>query len=105
MLLCFNPLLPRLARILTDGALRDYSTIDELLAIRPEPDNPWVLPWSDEVLDMPFYRSHGSSELEIEKAGSFTNRLHEWGLRAGFPVPPKVHDIRAEVLYWISKYA
>lgn len=102
MPLYFNPLLFRLARFVSDGAFRDYSTIDELLAIQPGRDNPWILYWKDEILDVPFYRS---SDLEIEKAGSFNYRLYEWGLRTGFWEPPKIHSVRREVLYWLSKFA
>ena len=33
MLLCFNPMLPLLARLLVHGAFRDFRTIEELLQI------------------------------------------------------------------------
>jgi hypothetical protein len=34
-LLCFNPLLPLLARLLAYGAFRDYPDIDDLLQVMP----------------------------------------------------------------------
>lgn len=46
--LYFSPILPFLAKLLASQAFRDYSIIKELLEIRPEKGDPWVLEWKEE---------------------------------------------------------
>ncbi|KAH6883470.1 hypothetical protein B0T10DRAFT_138645 [Thelonectria olida] len=101
-LLCFNPMLPFLARLLAYGAFRDYKTIDDLLTIVPPEDEMWVIQWKDHLLETPFFRSHSSED--IETAGAFSHRLRSLGLRAGYPTPPRHHDIRAEGLYLMNQF-
>ena len=107
MLLCFNPMLPFLARLLVHGAFRDYHTIEELLSILPPEDEMLQLYWRDELLDTPFFKkqSNMDSEEKIETAGAFSNRLRALGFRAGYARPPTGHDFRAEGLYWIGMCA
>ncbi|KAF5965393.1 carbonic anhydrase 2 [Fusarium coicis] len=101
-LLCFNPMLPFLARILAHGAFRDYRTIDDLLAITPPEGEMWVIQWKDHLLDTPFFRSQPGKD--IETAGAFSHRLRLLGLRAGYPTPPRHHDIRAEGLHLMNQF-
>ena len=99
-ILCFNPLLPFLARLLAHGAFRDYNTIDDLLRIVPREGEMWVLQWKDELLETPFFKSQSTDN--IETATAFSERQRFLGLRAGYAVPPRNHDIRAEGLYLMS---
>ncbi|KAI8714908.1 Chromo domain-containing protein [Fusarium sp. LHS14.1] len=99
--LCYNPMLPFLARLLAYEAFRDYKTIDELLTIVPPKDEMWVIQWKEHLLETPFFRSQSSED--IETAGAFSHRLRSLGLRAGYPIPPRHHDIRAEGLYLMSQ--
>lgn len=95
-------MLPFLAKLLAYGAFRDYKTIDDLLTISPPEDEMWVIQWKDHLLEAPFFRSRSSED--IETAGAFSHRLRSLGLRAGYPTPPRHHDIRAEGLYLMSTY-
>lgn len=106
MILCFNPILPFLARLIVHGAFRDYDTIEELLGILPPEDEMLQLHWKDELLDTPFFKARSSrnSEERIETAGAFSKRQQAWGHRAGYPKPPTGHDFRAEGLYWIGTF-
>ncbi|RSL83113.1 hypothetical protein CEP52_016802 [Fusarium oligoseptatum] len=99
--LCYNPMLPFLARLLAYEAFRDYKTIDELLTIVPPKDEMWVIQWKEHLLETPFFRSQSSED--IETAGAFSHRLRSLGLRAGYPIPPRPHDIRAEGLHLMSQ--
>ncbi|EXK83429.1 hypothetical protein FOQG_12291 [Fusarium oxysporum f. sp. raphani 54005] len=101
-ILCFNPMLPFLARILAYGAFRDYRTIDDLLSITPPEGEMWVIQWKDHLLETPFFRSQ--SGKDIETAGAFSHRLRSLGLRAGYPTPPRHHDIRAEGLHLMNQF-
>lgn len=97
-------MLPFLARLLVHGAFRDYTTVEELLRIKPPNDEMLQLHWKDELLDTPFFKAQSSkdSEERIETAAAFSKRFRAWGLRAGYPKPPTGHDFRAEGLYWIG---
>lgn len=101
MLLCLNPLLPIIARLLASGAFRDYSSFDELTRIRPTTEEPVSLHWKTELLDSPFFKSY-SNEEKIETASSFSHRHRDLGIRVGYVDPPTIHDFRREVLYWIG---
>lgn len=104
MILCLNPMLPFLARLVVHGAFRDYDTIEELLNIKPPDDEMLQLHWKDELLDTPFFKAQSTrnSGERIETAAAFSKRFRAWGLRAGYPKPPTGHDFRAEGLYWIG---
>ncbi|EXJ88025.1 hypothetical protein A1O1_04952 [Capronia coronata CBS 617.96] len=106
VILCFNPMLPFLARLLVHGAFRDYDTIEELFGIIPPDDEMLQLHWKDEVLDTPFFKAQSSksSTDRIETADAFSKRNRALGLRAGHSKPPTGHDFRAEGLYWIDKF-
>jgi len=101
-ILCFNPMLPFLARLLAHKAFRDYKTIDELLKIVPREDEMLVLQWRDDLIETPFFKSQ--SKDTIETATAFSHRQRLLGLRAGYATPPRHHDIRAEGLYLMSMY-
>lgn len=103
MPLCFNPMLPFLARLLAYRAFRDYHAIDDLLKIMPPEGEMMVIEWKEELLETPFFRSQSNDE--IETAGAFSHRLRLLGLRAGYATPPRNHDIRAEGLHLMSSYA
>ncbi|KAK2022058.1 hypothetical protein LX32DRAFT_574259 [Colletotrichum zoysiae] len=103
-LIC-NPMLPILAILVAEKAFKDYSTLTELLAIEPADDEMLQLRWNDRILDQPFFKSASSkgTTRKIETANAFSRRLRELGFRAGYPCPPRVHDFRAEGLYWIDQ--
>ncbi|KAK5311125.1 hypothetical protein LTR93_011817 [Exophiala xenobiotica] len=81
MILCFNPMLPFLARLLVHRAFRDYGTIEELLSIIPAEDEMLQLHWKDELLDAPFLKAQSTkdSEERIETADAFSKRHRAWG--------------------------
>ena len=92
-----------MARLLAYGAFENYSTVDELLRISPPDDGVQVLEWKSDFLETPFFRSQSSDN--IETAGAFSRRLRELGLRAGYPTPPRNHDIRAEGLHLMGTFS
>lgn len=73
-----------LARAIADNAFRDYSTMEELLDIESPEDEMYHLRQSDGVLNKPFF--HVISTGEMEKADTFSRRLRELGVRAGYQV-------------------
>ncbi|KAL2050086.1 hypothetical protein ABVK25_009696 [Lepraria finkii] len=95
-----NPVLTMLARAIADNAFRDYSTMEELFDIEPPEDKMYHLRQRDGVLDKPFF--HVLSTGEMEKADTFSRRLRELGIRAGYLRPPTIHDFRAEGLYLVG---
>lgn len=95
-----NPVLTLLARAIADGAFRDYSTMEELLAIEPPNDEMYCLHQSDRVHGKPFFQAISTGQME--KASTFSKRLKALGLRAGYIHPPTIHDFRAEGLYLIG---
>lgn len=97
-----NPVLTMLARAIADHAFRDYSTMEELLAIEPPEDEMYHLRQHESVLDKPFF--HVISTGEMEKADTFSRRLRELGVRAGYLRCPTIHDFRAEGLYLIDVF-
>ncbi len=89
-----NPVLTMLARAIADNAFRDYSTIEELLEIEPPENETYLLRQNESVLGKPFF--YVVSTGETEKADTFSRRLKELGVRAGYLWPPTIHDFRAE---------
>lgn len=97
MPLFLNPLLPHLAFLIATKAFKNYKTLEKLLEAEPRPgEDITQLEWSDDQLDKPFYPS--MSGTGVGKANAFGDRFRAAGIRAGFPSPPRVHDIRAEGL-------
>lgn len=96
-----NPVLTMLARAIADNAFRDHSSMEELLEIRL-PENEMYHLWQNEsVPGKPFF--HVVSTGEIEKADTFSRRLRELGVRAGYLRPPAIDDFRAEGLYLVGR--
>jgi hypothetical protein len=95
-----NLILPMLAMSVARGAIRDYSTIEELLEIPPPEKEIYRLYWKPCMLDKPFYENQTG---EIKKANSFSSRLNGLGRCTGYPNPPTIHDFRAEGLHLIGK--
>ncbi|KIW99556.1 uncharacterized protein Z518_11295 [Rhinocladiella mackenziei CBS 650.93] len=93
MILCLNPMLPFLARLVVHGAFRDYDTIKQLFRISPPEDEMLQLHWKDELLDTPFFKAQFTKDFEerIETAGAFSKIHRAWGASA-------------EGLYWIDKF-
>jgi hypothetical protein len=55
--------------------------------------------------DTPLFLSQSAKGAKrIENAGAFGNRHKECGIRTGSPVPPTVHDWRAEGLLLTGMY-
>ena len=99
-----NPELPYPAIWLTRGAFRDYETLGELLTIIPTQEERCItIHWKDDLRNQPvFHSSSANGENTIESAGAFSQRHKELGIRAGFPVPPTIHDWRAEGLFLVG---
>jgi len=98
-----NPVLTMLARAIADNAFRDYSTMEELLEIEPPENEMYHLRQNESVLGKPFF--HVVSTGDMEKADTFSRRLRELGVRAGYLRPPTIHDFRAEGLYLVGRVA
>lgn len=96
-----NPVLTMSARAIADNAFRDYSTMEELLEIEPPENEMYHLRQNESVLGKPFF--HVVSTGEMEKADTFSRRLRELGVRAGYLRPPTIHDFRAEGLYLVGR--
>ena len=96
-----NPVLTMLARAIAENAFRDYSTMEELLEIEPPENEMYHLRQNESVLGKPFF--HVVSTGEMEKADTFSRRLRELGVRAGYLRPPTIHDFRAEGLYLVGR--
>ncbi|KAH0542349.1 hypothetical protein FGG08_003287 [Glutinoglossum americanum] len=99
--LLVNPVLFLLAIALADNAFRDYSTLEEILAIEPPADEDlYHIEWKDDILDMPFFRTatfEGPTN-KIQKSNSFSHQLVALGRRAGYEENITVHDARREAL-------
>ena len=89
-----------LARAIADYAFRDYSIIEELLAIEPPEDKIYYFRQYGSILNKPFF--YMISTGEIEKADTFSRRLRELGIRTGYLRCPTIYDFRAEGLYLIG---
>ncbi|KAK3364947.1 hypothetical protein B0T24DRAFT_598267 [Lasiosphaeria ovina] len=89
-ILCFNPMLPFLARLLAHGAFRDYDSIHDLLNMVPREDEMLVLEWKDDLLETPFFKSQSTDNIETARAFGARQRL--LGLRAGYAIRYR-HDI------------
>jgi hypothetical protein len=85
---------------------RDYKTLEELFAITPTQEDRVVqLYWEEDLRDTPLFLSQSTKGAKrIENAGAFGSRHSECGIRAGFPVPPTIHDWRAEGLFLTGVY-
>ncbi|KAH7117175.1 hypothetical protein B0J13DRAFT_590224 [Dactylonectria estremocensis] len=101
-LLCFNPMIPFLARLLAYGAFRDCRTIEDLLTIVPPEDEMLVLQWKDNLLETLFFKSQSTDNIGSAAAFSHGQRL--LGLRAGYATPSSHHDIRAEALHLMNLF-
>ncbi|KAL1847875.1 hypothetical protein Plec18170_008285 [Paecilomyces lecythidis] len=98
--LLLNPMIPILAILLANGRLRDYRTVDEILAIpAPPEDEVYVLEWADPA--RPLFE--GLDGL-IQKAAALGRILKDLAERAGYDVNPTMHDFRAEGLYLIGMF-
>ncbi len=74
--------------------------MEELLAIEPPEDEMYHLQQNENVLGTPFFSVISSGKME--KAETFSRRLRELGVRAGYLRPPTIHDFRAEGLYLVG---
>ncbi len=95
----FNPLLTRVAILLAKGAFRDFQTVDELLDIVPPEEGSVRIHWHPDFLERPVYER---GDGHIWSARTYCARLHDAGIRAGFPSLGN-HDFRAEGLRAIGK--
>ena len=98
--LLFNPVLVFLSIFFADKALRDYSSMEEVLRLQPLEHEMVPLRWDPNVLNVPIFQGNTG---EMETAASFGRHLRELGVRAGYSKPPTVHDFRAEGLFLIDK--
>lgn len=55
MFFCLNPILFHLSRLLVEGSFRDYSTLEEVLAVVPPEGKMEQLHWRYEQFDQPFF--------------------------------------------------
>lgn len=90
-----------LAIFLAAGAFKKYSTIQEILAIKPPTDQKyWVLDWADHILDQPVFptvTANGPTQ-KIQKAGTFSTQVREVSVRAGMERYVTIHSSRREAL-------
>ena len=84
-----------LAIALATNAFRDYSTLEEILAIRPANNEPVVVEWSLDKLNSPVFTNATGN---MEKAGNFGQNLADVGHRAGYIQNITVYDGRREAL-------
>jgi hypothetical protein len=96
--LYFNPVRDLVAIALAQGAFRDFTSLDQILALRPAEDFLYEL-----VLESPhwpFFAKMLKEGLtkEILTASWLMAELQELCSRAGYPNPITGHDIRAEAL-------
>jgi Protein of unknown function (DUF3435) len=99
--LLVNPVLFVLAIALASNAFRDYSTLEEILAIEPPAgEDLFHVEWKDDILDVPFFQTVTSQGPtgEIQKSNSFSRQLVELGRRAGYRENITVHAARREAL-------
>ena len=95
-----NPILTHLAMFIARRAFRDFTTIEEPLALAPpEGDEMVLLAWKEDLLDKPIYQR---KDGKIDSVSTFTARLRALCIRAGYAVPPTIHDFRAEALFLIG---
>lgn len=81
-------------------AFRDFTTIEELLApAPPEGDEMVLLAWKEDLLDKPIYQR---KDGKIDSVFTFNACLRALCTRAGYAVPPTIHDFRAEALFFID---
>ncbi|KAH7113182.1 hypothetical protein B0J11DRAFT_619325 [Dendryphion nanum] len=101
-----NALIPYLAAFLSRRAFRDYKTLQELLAVTPTQEHrAFQIHWKEDLLEAPVILNQSTKGAKrIENAGAFGSRHRECGIRAGFPVPPTIHDWRAEGLFLTDKH-
>ncbi|KAL2041983.1 hypothetical protein N7G274_005171 [Stereocaulon virgatum] len=97
-----NPVLTMLARAIADNAFRDYSTMEELLEIEPPENEMYHLRQNEKCAQQALF-STSSPPARWKKADTFSRRLRELGVRAGYLRPPTIHDFRAEGLYLVDK--
>ncbi|ELQ32919.1 hypothetical protein OOU_Y34scaffold01015g11 [Pyricularia oryzae Y34] len=99
--LILNPIVFLLAIFLARGAFKSYSTIQQILAVKPPPDQEyWVLDWADRVMNLPVFPTMTAAGLteKIQTAGAFTNQIRGLSIRAGMERPVTPHGIRRECL-------
>ncbi|KAF2195618.1 hypothetical protein K469DRAFT_758244 [Zopfia rhizophila CBS 207.26] len=91
--------------IITTGlamnAFREYTTIHQILAVRPKPDMVYALiKWKDGMLNKPFHQTMTSAGFtgRIVSSSSFDKDLGCWSLHAGYEKPIRVHHVRKEAL-------
>ncbi|KAI9779399.1 MAG: hypothetical protein M1835_004702, partial [Candelina submexicana] len=104
----FNAILFFLAIALADGAIKGFSTVDELLNARiPSGRNTWLLRWQDDCLEKPVVRK---VTTEGPKAAPLTysclwTQLQHLATRTGFTDRLTIHSIRRGVANAIDKTA
>jgi hypothetical protein len=91
-----------LALFLADDAFKDYHSQEELFELElKDPDQPiWELQWDERVRNLPVFpqvRCDGPSDKTLS-TNAFTRQLQDLGRRAGYKLPLKPHQIRAEAL-------
>ncbi len=86
---------------MADGAFKDYSTPEEILAVKPPVDERMCrVDWKESMLDLPLFpilNAQGSTG-KIQRASTFCHQLADLGHRAGYEFRVTVHDARREAL-------
>ncbi|PSN60122.1 hypothetical protein BS50DRAFT_507169, partial [Corynespora cassiicola Philippines] len=86
---------------LSAGAFREFKTLDQVLTVRPKPNETyWVLDWEDSIREDPvFPEMLASGPTKKEKnPNSWGSQCSDWALRAGFPSGMGLHAPRREAL-------
>ncbi|TAQ83756.1 hypothetical protein B7494_g7916 [Chlorociboria aeruginascens] len=96
-----NGLLFLLAIIISAGAFRDYSTIEDILAARPPPGRKYrIMDWADGISDDPVFpemSADGSTE-KTKNETAWGHQCSDWAKRAGFTGGMGLHATRREAL-------
>ncbi|KAH8655616.1 hypothetical protein BX600DRAFT_525904 [Xylariales sp. PMI_506] len=100
--LLLNPMLPHLGFLLANRAFKHYQTLEALFAAKPrEGERIMQIEWADEWLNQPFYQNFAGEG--VQTANSISSRHYQTCVRAGFAVPPRFHDFRAQGLNLIDE--
>jgi hypothetical protein len=94
-----------LAIIISAGAFRDYSTIEDVLAARPPPRRKfWIMEWAEGVLDDPVFpeMSADGPTKKTKNETAWGCQCSDWAKRAGFTGGMGLHSPRREILIKID---
>lgn len=90
-----------LAIIISAGAFRDYSIIEDVLAARPPPRRKFrIMAWADGALDDPVFpeMSADGATKKTKNETAWGDQCSDWAKRADFTGGMGLHAARREAL-------